>query len=175
MRLGRAPETSTNRLSVGEAAAKGALAGLAGGLALVASSELTARGLMPGVDEAPRRRGPAIRRGARRAVRGGSRAAGVKLSGDQREVAAIALELVAAAAIGAAFGVIGSRVRMPAAASGPLLGGLVYASTLGGMVPASGLLASRSNLTWRDALRPAGPQALFGLVTARTFELLADR
>ncbi len=162
-------------MSLGEAAGKGALAGLAGGIALLASSELSARGLIPGVDEAPRRRGPSIRRGAKRAVQSGSRAAGVKLSGKQGEVAAMALELAAAAAIGAAFGIIGSRVRMPAAASGPLLGGLVYASTLGGMLPAAGLLASPTRLTWREALRPAGPQALFGLVTARAFQMLAER
>lgn len=175
MRLRRAAERSTNQLSLGEAAARGALAGLVGGITLLASSELTARGLLPGVGQAPGRRGPAIRRGATRAVRSASRAAGVRLSGEQREVAAMAVELVASAAIGAAFGVIGSRVRMPTAASGPLLGGLVYASTLSGMLPAAGLLASPTRLSWREALRPAGPQALFGLVTARTFELLAER
>lgn len=87
----------------------------------------------------------------------------------------MAVELAAAAAIGAAFGMIGSRVQMPTAASGPLLGGLVYASTLSGMLPVAGLLASPSSLSWREVLRPAGPQALFGLVTARAFEMLADR
>ncbi|MHB1223343.1 MAG: hypothetical protein ACYC2G_04755, partial [Gemmatimonadaceae bacterium] len=134
-----------------------------------------ARGRLPGEQAGPRRRGPAIRRGARRAVRAGSRAAGVRLSGGQREIAAAALELAAAAGIGAVFGLIASRVTLPAAASGPLLGGLVYASTQGGMLPATGLLASPARISWRDALRPAGPQALFGLITARTFELLAER
>lgn len=161
---------------MGEAAAKGALAGLAGGAVLLASSELSARGLIPGERAGgPARRGPAIRRGARRAVRAGSRAAGVRLSGGQREAAAVALELAAAAGIGALFGVIASRVTIPPAASGPLLGGLVYASTLGGLLPATALLASPARISWRDALRPAGPQALFGLVTARAFEMLAER
>lgn len=160
---------------MGEAAAKGALAGLAGGVALLASSELSARGRVPGAERGAARRGPAIRRGARRAVRAGSRATGVRLTGKQREVASIAVELAAAAAIGAVFGLIAGRVRMPPVATGPLLGGLVYASTLGGMLPARGLLASPARLSWREALRPAGPQALFGLVTARAFDMLAAR
>lgn len=167
--------TTSPRLALGDAAARGALAGLAGGVVLLASSELTARGVLAGAGKEPRRKGPAIRRGARRAVRAGSRAAGVRLTGRQREIATVALELAGAAGIGAVFGLIASRVRIPAAASGPLLGGLVYASTLGGMLPAAGLLASPKRLTWRDALRPAGPQALFGLVTVRAFELLAER
>ena len=161
------------RAGIGEAAWKGAAAGLAGGVAMLAMDEVAARGLLPGDDEAPQHRGPAIRRGARRVVRKGARQLGLRLSADQREAGAIAVELAAAAAIGALFGVVSSRVPVPAAATGPLLGALVYGATLSGMIPDGGLLAPDGALSFRDALRPAGSQALFGSVTARAFELLA--
>ena len=158
-----------------EAAWKGATAGLAGGVAMLAMNEVVARGLLPGDEEAPPRRGPAIRRGARRAVRKGAQQLGVRLTGDQREASAIAMELVAAAAIGALFGVVSSRLPLPAAATGPLLGALVYGATLSGLLPGGGLLAPAGAVSLGEALRPVGSQALFGSVTARAFELLAER
>lgn len=177
-RSGGRPRIHRGGIGLGEAAGRGALAGLAGGAALIGMNELATRGLLAADGAAGKgrsRQGPAIRRGARRTVKAAGRKVGLHLSRDQGDVAAIGLELVAAAGIGAAFGMIVSRVQLPASATGPLLGGLVYAATLAGVLPAGGALASPGGSSWRDAIRPAGPQAMFGLVTARTFELLLGR
>ena len=162
------------RTGLGEAAWKGAVAGMAGGVALLAAREIEERGLLAaeggaGAKRPARRVGPAIRKGVRRTAR----ARGVRLTARETALVDVALHLAGAAAVGAAYGIVRSRVRLPGAVDGPLLGLLVYGATMWGVLPAAGLLAAPERLDLREVLAPVGPNATFGMVTARAFDWLA--
>ena len=153
-----------HEVGLGEAALKGAVAGVAGSVAMMAAHELEVRGMFAG----ERRPEPAIRRGVRRAAR----KEGVRLSSRQKLGAEIGVQLVGAAVVGALFGVVQSRLRLPATANAALLGGLVYATGHSGLLPRAGLFAPPANQTLKEALVPAGSNAVFGLATARVFAML---
>ena len=153
------------RIGVGEAALKGALAGVAGGIAMLAAGELEARGaageLGARVQEmagGPRTRGSRQRRRPAPASR--------------QATANLVAQLSAAAAVGAVFGIVQSRFRLPEAAHGALLGGLAYAASASGAFAGAGLLAPPPNASLRDVLMPAGTHAVFGLATARAYDML---
>ena len=153
-----------HEIGLGEAALKGALAGVAGSVAMMAAHELEVRGLFHG----ERKPEPAIRRGVRRAAR----KEGVRLSGAQRMGVEIGAQLLGAAMVGAVFGMVQSRVRLSAGANAALLGGLVYATGHSGLLPRAGLFAPPAHQTLKEALVPAGSNAVFGLATARAFAML---
>lgn len=152
------------RVGLGEAVAKGALAGVVGGVAMLVTRELELRGLFPG----ERRPEPAIRREGR------PRRRRQRLDAP-RPTAGIGAQLAAAAAVGVLYGVVQSRLRLPPTATGALLGGLVYAGNASGVLPGAGLLAPSPGRTLKEALVPAGTDAVFGLATARAFTLLTER
>lgn len=162
-----------HRISMGEGAAKGALAGVAGGLAVFASHELEARGLLPGADDGRgagrRRRQPAIRRGIRRVAR----KQGVTLRGSRLALTELGLQLAAGAVVGAVYGALQARFTLPAAAHAAVLGGIAYAGTTWGLLPAIGGVQPKE-MTLKDALVPAGAHAVFALTTARVFTAIAD-
>lgn len=159
-----------SRIGMGEAAWKGALAGLAGGAAMLGARELEARGLFDeeDEDEVPPPPGPRI---ARRAAR----ARGRELTDRQAAISGIALQLAAAATVGAVYGVIRTRVPLPGGADGALLGALVYVGSRWGLLPATGLFESPADQSLQQALVPAGTHAVFGVATARAFEMLRER
>lgn len=163
------------RLGIGAAAWKGAVAGMAGGVALLAAREIEERGLLAaeqtaGARKSARRVGPAIRK----KVRQTARARGVRLSVRESAAVDVALHLAGAAAVGAVYGIVRSRVRLPGPVDGPLLGALVYGASMWGVLPAAGLFARPARLDLRELLAPVGPNATFGMVTARAFGWLAD-
>ena len=156
----RRPRT---RSGMGEAALKGAVAGAAGSVAMLVVAELEARAAAGDLGERARELAPRIRGGRTRA-----RAAAPTRRSPER----IGLEVAVGAAIGAVYGLVQSRVRLPEAAHGAVLGALTYAVHATGLMPAGGILAPPPDASLQDALMPAGPHAVFGLATARAFALL---
>ena len=162
IRRRRRPRRRTG--SRGDAARKGAIAGAAGSFARLVVAELVARAAAGDLGAHARELAPKIRGGATRA-----RAAAPTRRPRQR----IGLEIAIGAAIGAAYGVVQTRVRLPEAAHGAVLGALTYAVHATGWLPAGGVLAPPPDASLKDALTPAGTHAVFGLATARAFQLLA--
>ena len=148
---------------LGEAMLKGAVAGAAGSVAMLVVAELEARAAAGDLGARARELAPKIRGGRTRA-----RAAAPTRRPRQR----IGVEVAIGAAIGAVYGVVQTRVRLPEAAHGAVLGALTYAVHSTGWLPAGGVLAPPPNASLQDALTPAGTHAVFGLATARAFELL---
>ena len=153
------------RIGVGEAALKGAVAGVAGAIAMLAAGELEARGATGALG------------GRVREIVGGPRTRGSRRrqrpAAPSRQAATdLVAQLSAAAAVGAVFGIVQSRFRLPEAAHGALLGGLAYAASASGAFRGAGLLAPPPNASLRDVLMPAGTHAVFGLTTARAYDML---
>lgn len=151
------------------AAVRGAIAGVAGGLAMIGARELEQLAVAEPVLEQPRRK-PASRRAATRMAR----TIGVELSTAQGESAGVVLQLATAAAVGAVYGVARSYLPVPRGADAAILGGIVYLANAWGVMPAAGLLALPPGQTLEEALVPVGTHAVFGVATARVFELLED-
>ena len=149
--------------SLGEAMVKGAVAGAAGSVAMLVVAELEARAAAGDLGARARGLAPKIRGGGTRA-----RAAAPTRRPRER----IGVEIAIGAAIGAVYGVVQTRVRLPEAAHGAVLGALTYAVHATGWLPAGGVLAPPPDASLQDALTPAGTHAVFGLATARAFDLL---
>ena len=154
------------RTSVGEAALRGVLAGVAGGVAMLAVGELEARGAAGDLGERVRElaQGPRSKSAQRR-----RREAAPSRLGARSVIA----QLAVAAAVGAVYGVVRSQLRLPEAAHGALLGGLAYAANASGLLPENGILSPPDGASAEEALMPAGAPALFGIATTRVFDLLA--
>lgn len=150
-------------LGLGEAALKGAVAGAAGSVAMLVTAELEARAAAGDLGARVREVAPRVRGG-----RAGARAA----SPSRRPMERMGVEVAVGAIVGAVYGMVQTRVKLPAAAHGAVLGVLTYAVHATGWLPAGGVLAPPPDASFKDALRPAGPHAVFGLATARAFEML---
>jgi hypothetical protein len=154
-------------MSVGEAALKGALAGVAGGAAMMLVRRLEERGLL----SASERSGPEWATFLRREARH----RGIRLTKTQSALLGSSLQLSYSALIGAAYGVVRSRTRIPRAAQGLVTGALVHAANL----PAWGLIVERGitprplRQRRRKALIPISTHAVFGVTTVATFKVLA--
>jgi hypothetical protein len=150
-----------------EAAGRGAVAGLVGGVAMT----LLDRTLMErlgGRDQRVREWDRQVARGARRA--------GVRLTGGRRTAAGIATTLAYGAAIGAVYGMARSRTRDVEAAAGILDTGLVYAATLVGGAPATRTKQGRGRppqaMGLRGAAQRVSAPAVFGRATTTAFRML---
>jgi hypothetical protein len=153
------------RQDPGQAALKGALAAVAGGMAMKAVWEAGQRAL-PEAERLPSpTRGAVDALAARRSV---------ELSDAQRTAAAAALYTGSMAVWGAVYGVVHSRLRPPALLHGLLLGGLVYAANFPrfGALPRAGIVQPPGEQSARQAAVPLGAHAAFGLATAAAFEAL---
>jgi hypothetical protein len=138
------------RPSALRAAALGALAGLGGGVAMLIAQAVERQ---LGLDEPDS--------AWERAVRREAAAQGRRLSERRVGTLAAGSRLLYAAGLGAAYGLLRGRLRLPRMSNATLLSGLVYAI----------------NLPGRDgARRPRSLLApLFGFATARIYEALAER
>jgi hypothetical protein len=154
-------------MSIGEAALKGALAGVAGGAAMTLVRPLQARGLLP----ASERSGPEWEK----IVRSEARRRRIHLTKLQSALLGGAVHLSYSALIGATYGVVRSRARIPDAAQGLVTSALVYAANYPawGLMPRRGVASSPSKQRPRKALIPVATHAVFGVTTAAAFKVLA--
>lgn len=155
-----------SRPTLGDAALKGALAAIAGGLVMKVVWEVGTRVLGPQAEFASPTGG---------AVDALAAKVGTPLSDVQRTAASATLYTGAMATWGAVYGAVQSRLHPPMLVHGLLLGGLVYAAnfsraaglTKGGIVPAFGDQSPRQRQLSLTA------HAAFGLATAAAYEALA--
>lgn len=161
--------TTRSRQSLGEAALKGALAGLVGGAVLRAVWEAGQRALPAGqrlpspTDEMVRTL--AARRGAR-------------LSPGQTRAASLGMYSGVMLGWGAAFNVLGTRLGVPPLPQGLALGGWIYALNFPkatGVLPRKGILPAPSEQAPAQAAVPIAAHAAFGLATAAVLSALDDR
>ena len=152
------------RMSLADAAARGAAAGVAGGLVLRAVWGF-AEGLIP----------PERRTGSptSEVVEKMAEKHGVQLSGTQVRAAAVMGYTGSMAVWGAVYGMVQSRLHPPMLVHGLLLGGLVYAANFapGAALPKQGVVAPPEGLD-REVFTRLGAHAVFGLATAAAFEAL---
>jgi len=160
------PNAHGPRPPLGDAALKGALAAVAGGLAMKALWQLGERAL------APAERFGSPTQGAVDAL---ARRAGAELSDKQRAAATAALYTGAMATWGAVYGTVQSRLHPPLLAHGLLLGALVYAAnfTRAAGLPKAGIVPAFGDQSPRQRALSVGAHAAFGLGTAAAYEALA--
>lgn len=155
------------RPSVGEAALRGALAAVIGGLVMKAVWQAGDRALAP--DE----RFGSPTQGAVDAL---AKRADVQLSDGERTAATAALYTGAMATWGAVYGALQSRLHPPFLAHGLLLGGLVYAanfSRTAAALPKAGIVPAIGEQTGPQRAVSLGAHAAFGLATAAAYEALS--
>jgi hypothetical protein len=155
-------------MGLGRAAGTGAVAGLAGGLAMMVARKLEAKGLL-GHDDSGEPEWD-------RLVRAEARRRNVRLSQARVSRIATAVHLAYSAALGAAYGVVRSRARLPAAMQGTLMSALVYFATFPswGLMPRRGAARPPARQRVRKALIPIGTHAVFGATTAAAFKALSS-
>lgn len=155
-----------SRPDLAEAALKGALASLAGGVVMKLLWSGEQKALLP---EAQQHRSPTTE-----LVEQAAEEHAVQLSGSQTRAAAAAFYNVNMALFGAVFGVVQSRVHPPSALHGLLLGGLVYAANYPsfGVLPGAGIVPPPQDQSTREALIPLLPHVAYGLTTAALFDAL---
>jgi hypothetical protein len=149
--------------SLAAAAAKGAIAGLIGGIALLATEQAARRSILPTGSATRSQAAQAVDAVASRHDRSPSPAAGEIIGG--------ALQLAWCAALGAAFGVVHSRVRVPALVDGLALSALAYVTTSsskGAVARAGAAPPLQQNV--EEAAIPIVSHLAFGLATAAVFE-----
>ncbi len=158
-------DKQTESVSIGAAAAKGALAGLAGAIALMLVEQAGRRTILPaGADTTP---------AAARAVKAIAEEHGASPSRPVVEAAGVGVELAWCAALGALFGIVHSRVRGPALVDGLALAAIAYAavSTEKGMLPRIGM-SPPMHQNVEEAAIPIASEVAFGITTAAVFEAI---
>lgn len=156
-------DTDTRTTSIGEAAAKGALAGLAGGVALMLTEQTGRRTILPvGADTTST---------AAQAVKAAASEHDKSPSRRTTEITGAAIELAWCAALGAAFGVLHSRLRTPAIVDGLALAALAYVATNSskGVLPRIGMTPPLHQNV-EEAAIPIASHVAFGVTTAAVFE-----
>jgi hypothetical protein len=147
-------------VSLAEVAFRGAIGGIAGGIALIASERL----LMPRIDD----RRPRIVSWDKRLQRTAQRI-GWEMSPRVRTASGIATQILASAVLGAAYELANARYKPTGAAKGLLDAGLMFvASLLAPELPKKDLRRKRKKkrgLLGRIALDPITTPALYGEAT----------
>lgn len=154
-------------MTLGEAALKGAVASLVGGLVMKVLWDAGQRTLLP-----PERR---VTSPTTEVVEQAAARHDVALSPGQTRAAAATFYHGNMAIWGAIFGIGQSRLHPPDALHGLLLGGLVYAANFSpaGVLPMMGIVPPPGEQPTRDALVPVLPHVAYGLTTAAVFKALA--
>src|SRR5438105_6669815 len=114
----------TSRASVGDAAVKGALAGLLGGAALLLVEKLEQQLLLPRVSDTPTM--------GEQAVQAVAESRDAKLSNNQAQIAGAAAQLGFCAIMGAICGVLQNRLDAPPVVEGLMTAGVAYAASMSG-------------------------------------------
>ena len=144
----------------------GALAGLAGGLALLAAERLGRTTLLPA--------GSSGAGAVAQAAAAMARARGAELSPPAAMAVGAGAQLAYCALWGAAYGVLRQRLTLPALVDGLLLAGAAYAtaSSTGGLLPRLGAAPAMGQAMDEVAV-DLGAQLAFGITTASVFEATA--
>lgn len=155
------------KMDVGEAALKGAVAGLIGGVVMKLLWQAEQTALVP---EDRRVSSPTTRMVEQLAER-----RELQISGTQARAAAATVYGGNMALFGAVYGVVQSRIHPPDALHGLLLGGLVYAANFPswGALPRAGIVPPPGEQPLAEALIPVAPHLGFGLTTAAVFKALS--
>jgi hypothetical protein len=152
------------RRTIGQAALTGALAGLAGGVAVMLARRLADRGVLTSGGAADADWEDVVATAARRR--------GLHLSPAQRTALGAAVHLAYSALLGALYGVGKGGVQLPAAAQGFLSDGLAY----GAYLPGEGLSGLHSRRMQRrrerPGLVPVDTDRVFSIVTEAAFRAL---
>ncbi|HEV2148937.1 MAG TPA: DUF1440 domain-containing protein [Longimicrobiaceae bacterium] len=160
-----APRTG-RRAGIGEAAAKGALAGMIGGAAMMMAMKVEQKAFLP--------EGQTMEPPPRKLVETLAEKADVELDDQQAKMAGMGVHMGNSALWGALFGVVQDRVHPPSMLHGLLLGGLVYAANFPsfGLLPRLGVLPPPSQQPLREAAIPVGAHVVYGIATAAAFEAM---
>lgn len=155
-----------SRPTLGDAALKGALAAVAGGLLMKVFWEVGTRVLGPQAE---------FRSPTGGAVDALAAKAGTRLSDTQRTAASATLYTGAMATWGAVYGAVQSRLHPPLLVHGLLLGGLVYTANFSSAaaLPKAGIVPSFGDQSRRQRELSLAAHAAFGIATAAVYEALA--
>ena len=156
----------THQVSAGEAALKGALAGLIGGAVMMMAMKAEQKVLLP--------EGQQMEPPPKKLVETLAENQGIKLSNTQSMAAGMSVHMGYSAVWGAVFGVVQNRLHPPDLLHGLLLGGLVYAASFPewGLLPQMGVLPPPSQQSMEKAAVPFGAHIVFGLATAAAFDTM---
>lgn len=156
----------TREVSRGEAALKGALAGMIGGAAMMMAMKAEEKLLLP--------KGQQVEPPPKKLVETLAEKQGMELSDTQAMAAGMGVHMGYSALWGAVFGVVQNRLHPPDLLHGLLLGGLVYATTFPerGLLPKMGVLPPPSQQSMEKAAIPVGAHVVFGLATAAAFDAM---
>ena len=151
---------------LGEAALKGAVAGVLGGAAMMMAMKLGQQALLP--------EGEQMEPPPKKLVETLAERQGVELSDNQAMAAGMGVHMGHSALWGAIYGAVQSRLHPPDALHGLLLGGLVYATNFPefGLLPKLGVLPPPTQQPLEKAALPVGAHVVFGLATAAAFAAL---
>lgn len=154
-------------MGLGEAALKGALASVVGGLAMKLVWEAEERALL----DAPERLGSPTKQ----AVTAMAARRGRTLSDRQTTLAATALYLGSMAQWGALYGIVQNRLQPPHQLHGLVLGALVYAANFPGfgVLPKLDVYLPPSGQSKAQAAIPIGAHVAYGITTAAAYRALA--
>lgn len=152
--------------SAGEAALKGALAGMIGGAAMMMAMKAEQKLLLP--------KGQQMEPPPKKLVETLAEKQGMELSDTQAMAAGMGVHMGYSALWGAVFGVVQNRLHPPDLLHGLLLGGLVYATNFPewGLLPQMGVLPPPSQQSMEKAAIPVGAHVVFGLATAAAFDAM---
>lgn len=156
--------SESKRTGVGAAALKGALAGIAGGVALLLVEKGEQVALLP--------QGAAAPGMGEKAVTQVARDRGVELSKGEALAAGAGAQLGYCALLGAALGVVASRVDVPSLVDGLAMSGLSYALAVSkrGALPRLGADAPATMHSMEETAVPIGAYLAFGLTTAAVLD-----
>lgn len=154
------------RFGTGDAALRGAVAGLAGGVSILALSWLVHRGVLFTDDTVDEEWERLIKHAAKRA--------GLALDRRQARVARVIAQLTYASLIGAGYGVAFTRRSFPQPLRSALNSALVHAASIPAIARASAGREpkKRSRRKRRGLTIPLGSAALYGLTTSAAFRAL---
>lgn len=156
-------DTGADRTPALDAAAKGAVAGMAGSIALMLAEQIGRRTILPEGGDTT-----SLAAGAVTAV---ASEHGHSLSRANAETLGVAAELASAAVLGAVFGVVRSRVRAPALVEGLVLAALAYYTTSSskGILPRVGM-SPTLHQNMEEASVSLAAHVAFGVTTAAIYE-----
>ncbi len=151
--------------SLGRAAALGALAGLAGGAAMMALMKIEQR-VVPG--------GERIEPPPRRVVEHTEAVLDTRIPEPGESLATWATHMAYAALLGSGYGMLKSRLRGHPNALGLLYGALVWAANFmrGGLMPRFGALPPPGAQPPQENLATTSSHVVYGLVTSAVYEAL---
>lgn len=156
--------SDSTRMGIGRAALAGAMAGIAGGLALLLVEKAEQEVLLP--------QGAATPAMGQQAVQELARERGMHLSRREAQAAGAAAQLGYCALLGAALGVVASRIDAPALVEGVAMAGVSYALSMSdaGVLPRLGVESPPELHSIEQTAVPVGAYVAFGLTTAAVLD-----